>query len=158
MNTIEFTVPGEPQQWKRALSNGGRRYTHPKCTTYRERVQVYARAAMKGRQPLDCACGLFVTVVESAPKLPPKDSRLWINSGGCEVSVLTPDEDNYIKMLSDAVQGVIITDDKRFSFMGGIKLRGRDPHCIVTVWPLAKIHWTEKSVAEFAEAIRNAMQ
>jgi len=151
---IRIVVPGEPQQWKRALSQGARRYEHPDCTAYKEKIRLYARSVIRAMQPLNVPCGLFVAAIEQYPKSVKSAQRTWLESGGLILKETTPDTDNFSKMIADSLQPIVITDDKIFSFMHGAKFIGKMPRCIIDIWTLGKLQWTPESLDEMVTELQ----
>lgn len=96
MTVLRFTVPGEPVTWKRARRGHGHSYTDPVEQAHREKVRAYARNAGI-RRPLEGALRLDVVVFTSLPVL---DERVG-------------DEDNYRKLVKDALNRIAYADDRQ---------------------------------------------
>lgn len=103
---ITLTIPGRPPTYRRARSNGARRY-HDKATTA-ERARI--AAAIVGAEP--CPAGpLLVEVVAiwPAPKSTPRrDLPVWA------WRAMDPDADNVAKAILDGLQAAgWLSDDNR---------------------------------------------
>ena len=87
---LAFSVPGDPVTWKRARSQGSRRWTDPRDRDYRASLRLHALAARPKGWPLDARYS--VTVVVSVRR---------------DVG----DVDNFAKSVLDAGKGVLWADD-----------------------------------------------
>lgn len=110
---VTFTVPGIPVPWKRALSEGKRRFNAPEMTAQRYAIQLAVLAAIT---PARCAelrdLGLFWAIAVLVV-LPPKARA---------------DTDNHVKLLGDALQGVLYENDLRSVEWHARALRQREHH------------------------------
>lgn len=97
MSTIKFSVTTEPVPFKRALSNGKRRFNDPRYSDFKLYVAAHAKVAMQGRAPFDGAIRITVTV---STKYKPTS----LNAG---------DIDNHLKAAMDALNGICYTDDRQ---------------------------------------------
>ena len=109
--TIKFSVPTEPVPFKRALSNGKRRYNDPRYTDFKLYVGLHAKVAMQGRAPFAGAVKLTVkTFTKYEPTL--------LKAG---------DWDNHGKSISDALNGICYRDDRQI-VEGHVYLFKGTPH------------------------------
>jgi Holliday junction resolvase RusA-like endonuclease len=89
-----FTVPGRPIPWKRARSNGKRRFTDPVQAEHMERVRAAVRETWYGPPlavPFRLTCQFFRPMV-------PWNARFG-------------DRDNLEKLIKDALEGIVWTND-----------------------------------------------
>lgn len=95
MSAIKITAPLEPVPFKRALSNGRRRFNDPRYVEFKEAVGLFARRAMNGTEPLKGAIKISVTVTRN---LKPSSRNFG-------------DADNHLKAVLDALNGICYVDD-----------------------------------------------
>lgn len=108
---IDFTVPGAPVPWKRAKSNGKRRYTDPRHAEQAEAVRTLALAARPKLQPLAVPMALRVVVY------------LKLAAGySLPVNKRSGDHDNYGKLVADALEGIAYENDSQIIDGQEIKL------------------------------------
>ncbi|MBR1806188.1 MAG: hypothetical protein IJ774_07375, partial [Selenomonadaceae bacterium] len=62
MSNIKFTVTTEPVPFKRAMTNGKRRFNDPRYSDFKDYVGAHAKVAMSGRAPFDGAIKITVDV------------------------------------------------------------------------------------------------
>lgn len=118
---VQFVVDGEPVSKARArFSKGGRTYTPEKTRAAEERVAWLCRQAGAGRVDGNKTFGLFVKFF----------CATWQRR----------DVDNMIKLVGDALTGVVWVDDLQVSEISGSVQRGVDDartHILVYETPLA---------------------
>lgn len=111
---IFFTVPGQPhgKGRPRASSRGGfvRLYTDEKTRIYEELVGKCARAAMGAAEVLETPTAVRITAFYYMPISWSKKKRQLAMLG--EIVPGKPDLDNISKSILDAIQGIVIDDDK----------------------------------------------
>ena len=133
---IEFTVPGEPvaKGRARAFIRAGKinHYTPPKTVAYEKLVRLYATQAMHGRQPLTGPVALTVTAYFSIPNSWSLKKQREAKHGIIH-HTKTPDLDNSIKSVQDAINGIIWVDDCQVIQIQASKRYARDPLVLVTV-------------------------
>lgn len=111
MSTIKFTVATEPVPFKRAMSNGKRRFNDPRYSDFKNVIGLHARVAMQGRAPLSTPIKITVKVfTKYAPD-----------------SLRAGDWDNHGKAVSDALNGICFADDRQI-IDGQVQLFKGDPH------------------------------
>lgn len=113
---IKFTVPGNPVAKGRARSfiRNGKigHYTPNKTVSYENLVKIVAVEAMGGSNPINDAVLMNVGLYVQIPASWAKKKQAQARNG--EVRPLSkPDLDNYIKAISDAMNGVVFNDDKQ---------------------------------------------
>ena len=97
MSTIKFVVPTEPVPFKRAMTNGKRRFNDPRYSDFKDYVGAHAKVAMNGQAPFDGAIRITVTV---STKYEP-------------TSLKSGDVDNHLKAAMDALNGICYRDDRQ---------------------------------------------
>lgn len=109
---IKFTVPGPPAPLQRArVSNRGgfaRMHDTTANTTNKATIGMYAKQAMGKRALIDGAVHLRVTFYVQKPKSKQRKT-------GDKFPFVTgkPDLDNCVKLICDALNGVVWHDDKQ---------------------------------------------
>ena len=112
-SSIKFTVATEPVPFKRALSNGKRRFNDPRYSGFKEEVGFWAKLTMdaNGLAPFDGAIRIRVNVFT---KYEP-------------TSLKAGDVDNHLKAAMDALNGICYRDDRQI-VDGHIRLLRGNPH------------------------------
>lgn len=109
-----FFVPGRPQAWERTEGSGRRRFKADLTKAAQQRCQQYARAAVRhhGFERLTGPVRLWVRAVFKRPDRRPKKVSAddWA-VGEPMVRPCTPDADNVVKLVSDALNGIVYVDD-----------------------------------------------
>lgn len=107
---IQFRVPGDIVPWARAGSNNGMRFTPKRQGDYMATLKSLAEKAMSGKAPIDGPCELKILAVYPWPKgISPKKRGDARNA----LKISRPDIDNVGKIVKDAIQSVVFTDDAR---------------------------------------------
>lgn len=109
--TIKFSVPTEPVPFKRAMTNGKRRFNDQRYSDFKTYVRLHAQVAMQGRAPFT---GTVKLIVKVFTKFKPES----LNAG---------DWDNHGKAVSDALNGICYDDDRQV-IDGHVLLFKGDPH------------------------------
>ena len=131
---IEFVVPGEPIAWARAGSKGARRFTPSKQKNFMAVLAMYARLAMRGKQPLDGPVELVVVAVYEWPKTWSQKKRL---APGAAWKTSKPDADNIGKLISDSLNCLAYRDDALVARMEIQMIYGERAETRVMLKPLA---------------------
>ena len=97
MSNIKFTITTEPVPFKRAMTNGKRRFNDPRYSDFKDYVGAHAKVAMSGRAPFDGAIKITVDVFT---KYEP-------------TSLKAGDVDNHLKAAMDALNGICYRDDRQ---------------------------------------------
>ena len=116
--TISFTVPGVPVPQSRPRVSRYGTYYPAKVKSYREYIATVAKAAMRGREPLRGALGMYCTFFFTPPKSTPKKT-LSIMYGAYHTK--KPDADNLVKAVQDAVNGICYADDSQIAVLNARK-------------------------------------
>lgn len=115
MTCIRFSVPGAPVAKARPrFTKNGHAYTPDKTRSYEAIVRLCAIKAMKGKKLLTGAISLSVTAFFPIPKYFTKTVRAKALSGELWHQK-KPDWDNVGKIVSDALNGVVFSDDAKVS-------------------------------------------
>ena len=133
MNSIFFSVHGDPVPWARA--GGGRtkaHFTKPKIRQYKHAVGWEARMAMEDRPPFDVAVRLYLAVYVRIPKSFSKKKHAAAMANEIR-PISRPDIDNYLKGVMDAMNGVAYLDDALVVSVEVAKHYHDSPHIDVQV-------------------------
>lgn len=116
MSTIKFSVTTEPVPFKRALSNGKRRFNAPRYSNFKEEVGFWAKLEMdaNGLALFDGAIRLHVDVFT---KYKPTSLRAG-------------DVDNHLKAAMDALNGICYRDDRQI-VDATVNIYQGDPHVTI---------------------------
>jgi Holliday junction resolvase RusA-like endonuclease len=115
---IAFVIPGrirgKGRPRARVRSIGGRAFAHmhtdAKTRSAETMVRDFAALAMRGRNLLDGPLALEITIHVSIPQSWSKRARLaakWVTG--------KPDPDNAIKLIADALNGIVYRDDTQIA-------------------------------------------
>lgn len=115
VNYISFSIPGAPIAKARPrFTKNGHTYTPDKTRAYEEIVRVWAIRAMHGKKMLTGPISLSVTAFFPIPKYFTKAIREKAMAGKL-LHQKKPDWDNVGKIVSDALNGLVYTDDAQVS-------------------------------------------
>lgn len=115
-NRVAFTIPGDPVGKGRPrfarVGNFVKAYTPKKTQTYEDIVRYHALEAWQGRALLDGApIQLDVHCYIAVPASWSKKKRAAALVFGGLRPIGKPDADNFLKLVADALNGVIYRDD-----------------------------------------------
>ena len=126
--TIEFFVPGRPVPMARPRVTSHGTYTPKRCRDYKMAVAIAAKAAMRGKEPLEGAVSCWIDLYFDIPKSYTHGKKLAARHNVIKpVGRNTGDADNHAKAILDALKGICWADDsqvtrlivfKRFSDKG----------------------------------------
>ena len=111
---IQFDIPGGIVPWGRAGGNGSMRFTPAKVRNYQAVIRQYAADAMGDRPLIDGPCILDINGRWPWPKSISQKKRLLIPNG---YKKSVPDSDNLCKVLMDAMNKIVWTDDARVAVL-----------------------------------------
>ncbi|MBR1806469.1 MAG: RusA family crossover junction endodeoxyribonuclease [Selenomonadaceae bacterium] len=94
---IKFSVQTEPVPFKRAMTNGKRRFNDPRYTDFKNVVGLHAKVAMQGRAP-------FTEPIKITVNTFTKYKPTALQSG---------DVDNHLKAVMDALNGICFFEDRQ---------------------------------------------
>ncbi len=110
MLRLSFNVPMTPVAWARAGSNGKHRFTPERAAKAKKTIRDYGYAAMHPRKPTPNPVVLAVRFIFPTPASWPKAKR----AAAFEKRLLhtqKPDLSNLIKLVEDALIGIVFVDD-----------------------------------------------
>jgi Holliday junction resolvase RusA-like endonuclease len=133
---VMYTVYGEPvgKGRPRFARRGAftHAYTPEKTKTYEDEIRMMARAAMGASEPLDTPVTVAIYIRVGIPTSFSKQKRKDALSGILKPTK-KPDLDNVAKCHLDAMQGIIILDDKLVVNLHVIKVYAETPAVEVMV-------------------------
>ena len=115
---IKINAPIKPVPFPRPASNDTRRYNPPRYREFKNTLGLYAKLAMKGREPFTGEVKLHADFFRPKPK-PKKGQKPQVSFIG--------DGDNYLKAVMDALIGICYVDDRQVTVFSGRKIFG-EPH------------------------------
>lgn len=122
--TIEFTVNGKPvgkarpRVVRNAKTGKVHAYTPETSKNYELSIGFAARAYMRGKDMLDQPLKLSLCIYMPIPKSWTKKKREEYDG---KYHDKKPDQDNIIKAVCDAMNGIVYTDDRLIVEYGNIK-------------------------------------
>jgi Holliday junction resolvase RusA-like endonuclease len=120
---VSFFVPGKPLAFRRAGTNGKRRYTPVSQASYMRAVGLIASRAFAGIGPLPGPLRMTVAACWAFPKSYTAADRLR------RFMTSVPDADNVGKLIADSLNEIAYADDaqicelhvsKRFGLVAGV--------------------------------------
>lgn len=133
--TIVIIIPGRPAAWQRARSNGKVRFDSPEQSRNKLTIGQIGAAEMAGRPPLECALEISVSAFWQWPKSMSENKR---RTYGSQYFTARPDGDNIVKLLGDALNGIVWRDDAQIVTATISKRYGLIPQTIIRVTPLTE--------------------
>ena len=132
---IQFTIPGDPiaQPRPKAQKRGG--FVHiytpdKKIRPYKQAIQLAARTAMAGQEPLEGPLSLLVVFLFKRPKSHTKKQRE--DSRHAQ----KPDVDNLVKAVCDALNEIAWHDDAQVFCLTAVKEWADEASTTVTINPM----------------------
>lgn len=129
---IEFVVPGEAISFARAGAKGKHRYTLKKQSDHMMLVKAIAWEAMNGNQPIRGPVAMSVHAEFLQPKSwsqKKKDRTYWKET--------MSDTSNIVKILEDAMNGIVFNDDAQISLLAAQKTYAAVARTVVKIWSLS---------------------
>jgi len=125
---IMFTVYGEPKGKQRPVfTRKGRAYTAKQTVDYEAAVQAAYRSQYGNYSfPLEVTLSLQIAAFYKIPKSTSKAMRKRMHSQEIRPRK-TPDIDNVVKIVADALNGVAYADDRQIVTMQASKFYGETP-------------------------------
>jgi Holliday junction resolvase RusA-like endonuclease len=129
---LEFRIPGNPVPQKRHRTVRRGKFTHsydPSALHKREiesmlRTQCGQKCPYFGPdQAISCHLIFYLPIAKSTSKKV-KEARL----SGAEQAVHSPDLDNCIKLICDAMNEICYVDDRQIVSITAVKMYSDDPH------------------------------
>lgn len=137
MRPLTVTVPGSPmgKGRPRFSRKSGTAFT-PAPTRNREAyIKLLATQEMAGRAPFEGALMAQMAVVFDVPPSWPKKKQAAALLGEVR-PIVRPDLDNQIKLVTDALNGVVYRDDAQIVEMRVTKSYGPQALTVITVRPI----------------------
>jgi len=133
---ITFVIAGEVKGKQRPrMTRGGHVYTPTQTREAEAMIAKLGREAMGDRPLLDGAVTLGITVYTAPPVSASKAARERMLSGK-EHPTKKPDLDNIVKLISDALNGVVYHDDRQIVMLWIIKEYAETARTIVKIGTL----------------------
>lgn len=142
MNEVAFTVPGIPCAWARARTRGHIHFTPKKQRAAMTFVQAVAAEAMGAKPPLDGPVRMEVDAVWPWPKSWSAKKRLKF---GALWKSSRPDASNIVKLVEDAMNGVVFLDDAQVVRCQITKRYGESAATHIKIEPLAGEGWAKST-------------
>lgn len=130
---IAFTVPGKPQPWRRARTNGKAFFKDAKTKANQSAWAWAAKAA--GAQPTTAPVSVVIVARFSIAKAVTKPQRAAMLAGQIRPTA-RPDADNIVKNL-DGLNGVAFADDAQVVSLTVTKVFADQPGVDVTITEIA---------------------
>lgn len=136
---IEFNVPGEPRTARpRACIRGDKPGMHKDrhVVAYQRVVSTIARNYMRGKAPIDAPVNVIITHVKPRPK------SHTIAQKAVPWATTKPDLDNIAKVILDAMNGIVFSDDSRVALLSIQKVyrHSQEEYIEVSVHDLSDIN------------------
>lgn len=134
--TLEITVPGTPISWARAGRNGRRTFTPKKQKDHMRIIQGIAALTMGANRGLWWETAVTIEVVSYF-----KPSASWSKIkkasalAGTYAHTKKPDGDNLVKLVKDALSGVVYRDDALVVDSISRKRFGETERTVITIKP-----------------------
>jgi len=129
---ISFKVPGQPVGKGRPRFGNGRTYTPAKTVKAEAFAAMCAGIAFPYSEPLGGPLLMRVTFCMSIPKSWAKLKQMQAQQGEIRPTT-TPDIDNLIKLVGDALNGVIYLDDKQIVEVQAVKRYALQPRTEIEI-------------------------
>ena len=141
MRLLSFTVSGRPKgkgrpRFKRIT---GHTYTDPKTVEYEQRIVDNFIIEHPDAKPESGPVTLHVTANFGVPKGESKKTRALMLEGAIRPT-MTPDADNVLKVVGDALNGVAYDDDKQIVFATVTKHYAKSGSLVISICPTLPIH------------------
>lgn len=133
MTAISFSIPGKPEPWRRARTNGKRHFKDAKTAANQSAWGFSAKAAMRGAEPLSGALTVVIVARYPIPISASKAKRAAMISGEIRPTV-RPDLDNIVKNL-DGLNKVAFGDDAQIVRLITDKVYSETPRVDVFIEP-----------------------
>lgn len=129
---IHIVCAGPPVAWARArINRAGKHFTKTSVRRFKKTVGDEAALAMDGRNPLDAPLSMNIMAYMPIPQSWSKRKQ------EAALHVTTkPDWDNLAKSVTDALNGIVYTDDKLIVEAYVRKLYDKRPRVEITVQPM----------------------
>lgn len=137
MSDIMIVIPGKPCAWQRARSNGKVRFDSPEQARNKLTISQIGAEAMRGRAPLEGPIEVIVAAFWLYPKSMTKKRR---GTYGAHFFTSRPDADNIMKLIGDALNGIVWRDDAQIVTVQVSKRYAITQQTVIRVIPLREEH------------------
>lgn len=134
---VNITIPGRPAAWQRARSNGKVRFDSPEQARNKLTIGQIGTIAMRGRPPFEGPLQVAVRAYWQWPKSMSEKRR---RTYGAQYFTARPDGDNIMKLLGDALNGIVWRDDAQIVLHSVSKAYAATPMTYVVVTPLNEVN------------------
>lgn len=133
MAPLTLTIPGEPTGKARArVTRAGFAYTPAKTKNAEAYIKLLATQEMRGRARFEGPVAVTMrTVMEPAASWSKKRQALALTGG--ERPTKKPDIDNVLKLIKDALNGIVYRDDSQVVQVYAEKVYGPQALTVVTI-------------------------
>lgn len=135
MADVLFVIPGKPNAWQRARSNGRVRFDSPEQAKNKSTIEQIGAAAMAGRPPLEGPLEVHIAAFWLYPKSMSKKRR---STYGSHFYTARPDADNIAKLIGDALNGIVWRDDSQIVTIQITKRYAITAQTVIRVQPLTE--------------------
>lgn len=135
MNDVIIEIPGKPCAWQRARSNGRIRFDSPEQVRNKASIAQLGANKMKGRPPFEGPLEVHVAAFWLYPKSMSKKRR---STYGSHFFTARPDGDNVIKLIGDALNGIVWRDDSQIVTLMVSKRYAITAQTVIRVHPLTE--------------------
>lgn len=136
MSSLTIIIPGRPCAWQRARSNGKVRFDSPEQARNKLTIGQIGALAMSGKPPFDGPLEVIVSCFWPWPKAMSEKKR---KRYGAQFHVARPDGDNVMKLLGDALNGIVWRDDAQICTHQVTKRYAETPQTVVRVHNLVEL-------------------
>jgi len=144
---VVVIVPGIPTAWARAGRGHGTIYTAPKHRAAMAEVVLFARRAMAGKPLMVGPLEMVVTFVFPWPKSTSAKRRLMPEY---ELKDTKPDSSNLLKLIEDALEGIVYMNDSQISDHHVKKRYGSRPEMRVEISTLRPVNYARSALRDAA--------
>lgn len=127
---IRIEIPGEPVAWARARTKGARHFTPAKQRTTMQSIKWEAYRIMDGKELLRGPLAVHAKFIFARPKSHTKKQRAAVNA---QYKASKPDATNLLKLVEDALNMIVWTDDAQIAIATIDKQWGITPGSIITI-------------------------
>lgn len=133
--TLRIEIPGDPVAWARAGQNGRFKYTPKPQAIAMDMVRLAANRVMATKSPLTGPLHVSARFIYSWPASWSEKKR---KAAGAHWKTSRPDPDNLFKLVADALNGLVWTDDAVIASVEIQKQFGVKPFTIITIEELTE--------------------
>lgn len=132
MTNIRLTIPGEPKSKQRPRWCKVGTYTPKETVGYETYIKELFVIKYPDFKPLETALGLNLAVYLTIPKSQSKKKKMLMESNDIKPTK-KPDLDNVLKILLDALEGIVYKNDNQFVIIDAFKFYSSRPRLEVRI-------------------------